>query len=140
MNCDDEGNLVETFIESSKGGICKANTAAVNRLVSVALRSGVKVEEIIDQLRGIYCPACAKANKTVDGLSCPDIMAKTLHAFYYGEEEIPQKNVVKSKRAVEIATAKIMLDNGERCPECGEPIRREGGCVICSSCGWSKCG
>lgn len=140
VNCDDDGNLVETFIESSKGGICKANTAAVNRLVSVALRSGVKVDEIIDQLRGIYCPACAKTNKTVDGLSCPDIMAKTLHSFYYGEEEIPQKNVVKSKRALEIATTKIMFDDGEKCPECGEPIRREGGCVICSSCGWSKCG
>lgn len=137
VNCDDDGQLVETFIESSKGGICKANTAAVNRLVSVALRSGVKVDEIIDQLQGIYCPACAKTNKTVDGLSCPDIMAKTLHAFYYGEEEIPQKNIVKSKKAVEIATAKI---NGEKCPECGEPVRREGGCVICNSCGWSKCG
>lgn len=137
VNCDDDGDLVETFIESSKGGICKANTAAVNRLVSVALRSGVKVDEIIDQLRGIYCPACAKTNKTVDGLSCPDIMAKTLHAFYYGEEEIPQKNVVKSKRAVEMAAAKT---NSEKCPECGEPIHREGGCVICSSCGWSKCG
>ena len=41
---------------------------------------------------------------------------------------------------MEIATTKIMFDNGEKCPECGEPIRREGGCVICSSCGWSKCG
>ena len=133
INCDDDGNLVETFIESSKGGICKANTAAVNRLISVGLRSGVKVTEIIDQLKGIYCPACAKTNKTVDGLSCPDIMAKTLQAFYYGEEEKPQKNAVKSKKAIEIET-------NEKCPECGEPIRREGGCVICGSCGWSKCG
>ena len=133
VNCDDEGNLVETFIESSKGGICKANTAAVNRLISVGLRSGVKVTEIIDQLKGIYCPACAKTSKAVDGLSCPDIMAKTLQAFYYGEEEKPQKNIVKSKKAIEIET-------NEKCPECGEPIRREGGCVICSSCGWSKCG
>lgn len=140
VNCDDEGNLVETFIESSKGGICKANTAAVNRLISVGLRSGVKVEEIIDQLRGIYCPACAKTSKPVDGLSCPDIMAKTLQTFYYGEEEKPQKNIVKSKKATELAATKSVQDISEKCPECGEPIRREGGCVICSSCGWSKCG
>ena len=25
------------------------------------------------------------------------------------------------------------------CPECGEPLEFEGGCVICHSCGWSKC-
>ena len=135
VNCDDDGNLVETFIESSKGGICKANTAAVNRMVSVALRSGVKVEEIIDQLKGIYCPACAKTSKEVDGLSCPDIMAKTLHAFYYGEEEEkPKKNLVKSKKATQ------QEGNNEKCPECGKPLRREGGCIICGSCGWSKCG
>lgn len=135
VNCDDDGNLVETFIESSKGGICKANTAAVNRMVSVALRSGVKVDEIIDQLKGIYCPACAKTSKEVDGLSCPDIMAKTLKAFYYGEEdEKPRKNLVKSKKVTE------KEENKEICPECGKPLRREGGCVICGSCGWSKCG
>lgn len=139
VNCDDDGNLVETFIESSKGGICKANTAAVNRMVSVALRSGVRVEEIIDQLKGIYCPACAKTNKHVDGLSCPDIMAKTLQAFYYGEEDSPNKNIVKSKKASEKIIASS-TDNNEKCPKCGEPIRREGGCVICGSCGWSKCG
>ena len=135
VNCDDDGNLVETFIESSKGGICKANTAAVNRMVSVALRSGVKVDEIIDQLQGIYCPACAKTSKSVDGLSCPDIMAKTLKAFYYGEEdEKPLKNLVKSKKVVEQEGSK------EKCPECGKSLRREGGCVLCSNCGWSKCG
>lgn len=137
VNCDDEGNLVETFIESSKGGICKANTAAVNRMVSVALRSGVKVDEIIDQLQGIYCPACAKTSKHVDGLSCPDIMAKTLHAFYYGEEdEKPQKStLVKSKKVTD-----NIVNSEEKCPECGEMLRKEGGCVICKSCGWSKCG
>ena len=26
-----------------------------------------------------------------------------------------------------------------KCPECGEPLAREGGCVQCKSCGWSKC-
>ena len=26
------------------------------------------------------------------------------------------------------------------CPDCGEPVTYEGGCVVCHSCGWSKCG
>jgi DNA-directed RNA polymerase subunit M/transcription elongation factor TFIIS len=29
--------------------------------------------------------------------------------------------------------------NSEKCPECGDTVRFEGGCVICPSCGWSKC-
>lgn len=27
----------------------------------------------------------------------------------------------------------------ERCPECGNKLTREGGCISCTSCGWSKC-
>lgn len=29
---------------------------------------------------------------------------------------------------------------GEKCPQCGEPIIYTGGCKQCSACGWSKCG
>lgn len=28
----------------------------------------------------------------------------------------------------------------EPCPECGSELIREGGCIQCKSCGWSKCG
>jgi ribonucleoside-diphosphate reductase alpha chain len=28
----------------------------------------------------------------------------------------------------------------EKCPECGEELTRQDGCVKCVSCGWSKCG
>ena len=31
-------------------------------------------------------------------------------------------------------------DNGAKCPECGSELIQEGGCVICKSCGWSRCG
>ncbi len=30
--------------------------------------------------------------------------------------------------------------NGNACPECGSSLEHEGGCVICYSCGYSKCG
>ena len=26
-----------------------------------------------------------------------------------------------------------------KCPECGAPINNSGGCVICPTCGYSKC-
>lgn len=140
VNCDDDGNVVETFVESSKGGICKANIAAVNRLISLNLRAGVKVDEIIDQIKGIDCPACSKTNKPIDGLSCPDIISRVLRTFYYGEEEEPNKKLVQSKKATQLKTIIPATEATEKCPECGAPIRRDGGCVLCVECGWSKCG
>ena len=26
-----------------------------------------------------------------------------------------------------------------KCPDCGEPLIHEGGCVQCPNCGWSRC-
>lgn len=127
LNRDDDGNVVESFIHTSKGGICQANTSAVNRLVSLSMRSGVKTDEIIDQLKGITCGACTKAMSNgikLDGISCPDILARTLIEFCKPTDE---------KKLVEKPT------NQECCPECGEPIIHDGGCVQCTNCGWSKC-
>ena len=127
LNRDDDGNVVESFIHTSKGGICQANTSAVNRLVSLCMRSGVKTDEIIDQLKGITCGACTKAMSNgikLDGISCPDILARTLIEFCkpIGENKLVEKPT-----------------NQECCPECGEPIIHDGGCVQCTNCGWSKC-
>lgn len=127
LNRDDDGNVVESFIHTSKGGICQANTSAVNRLVSLCMRSGVKTDEIIDQLKGITCGACTKAMSNgikLDGISCPDILARTLIEFCKPTDK---------KKLVEKPT------NQELCPECGEPIIHDGGCVQCTNCGWSKC-
>ena len=127
LNRDDDGNVVESFIHTSKGGICQANTSAVNRLVSLCMRSGVKTDEIIDQLKGITCGACTKAMSNgikLDGISCPDILARTLIEFCKPTDE---------KKLVEKPT------NQECCPECGEHIIHDGGCVQCTNCGWSKC-
>jgi ribonucleoside-diphosphate reductase alpha chain len=50
INNDGNGNIVETFVHSSKRGTCKANLDGTNRMISSNLRSGVRVKEIIDQL------------------------------------------------------------------------------------------
>lgn len=135
-NMDKDGNLVELFTHTSKGGICQANLAAVTRMISLGLRSGLKIEEIEDQLKGIHCPACqltrAKGNH-VDGMSCPDIMAKTIREFLTNEI----KPCMNSKTSQQNTT--IIKDGGKKCPECGETIVNTGGCIQCPSCGWSKC-
>lgn len=129
LNRDSAGNIVESFVQTSKGGICQANIGAVNRLISLNLRSGVKVDEIIDQLSGITCKACTSLiarGEKLDGISCSDIMSKTLAEFYKQDtdENYPMLNII---------------NDISECPECGAPVRHEGGCVQCLSCGWSKC-
>lgn len=122
INKDEQGNIVEIFTNSSKNGTCKANLNGETRMASLALRAGVKVEEVIDQLKGIHCQSCAFARakgNPIDGTSCPDIIAKCIKAAYTPTE--------------------VVEDTTEKCPECGQPVRHEGGCKVCT-CGYSKCG
>lgn len=137
-NLDKDNNLVEVFTHTSKGGICQANMNAVTRMISLGLRSGIKIDEILDQLKGINCPACsmskAKGNK-IDGLSCPDIISTTIKQFYTGTTKestvLPVKDIVPNK---------VITTSKNVCPECGEELISEGGCFSCQSCGYSHCG
>ena len=132
-NMDKDGNLVEVFTHTSKGGICQANLNSNTRLISLALRSGVKIDEIEDQLKGIHCPACQLARAKghqVDGMSCPDIIAKTIKEFVDSDYTLCQQFHEEEKP---------MLASGPKCPECGEPVVNSAGCVQCTSCGWSRC-
>lgn len=132
-NLDKDGNLVEVFSHTSKGGICQANLNAVTRMISLNLRSGVTIDEVVDQLKGIHCPACqmvkAKGD-TVDGLSCPDIMSRTIKEFTTSGWSICQK-YDEDDHQVTIT--------GPICPECGEPLTMTGGCQSCLNCGYSRC-
>ena len=133
VNKDNEDNIVEVFTHTSKGGICQANLNAETRMASLALRSGVKVSEVIDQLKGISCPACTtmKAKgKQVDGMSCADIIARTMEQFIKPKMEYPRTE----------EEAKNGFKNLEKCPECGEyGLTHQGGCNQCLSCGYTKC-
>ena len=132
VNKDEKGNLVEVFTHTSKGGICQANLNAETRMVSLALRSGVKIDEVVDQLKGISCPACTAVKakgKQLDGISCADIIARTIEEFQSNKHNKPKSRDVKE------------IPEFTECPECHEKTLLHGeGCVQCTSCGYSKCG
>lgn len=145
---DREGNLVELYVSGSKGGICMANINAISRLVSLALRSGIKVDEIVDQLKGIDCRACMASKAkgfNLDGISCPDIIGKVLQQEY--KEGGSWLNTSEKSKTLEEISNELRnrpsrisyIKKDKKCPECGEPITNNGGCVICLSCGWTKC-
>ena len=133
VNKDLEGNIVEIFTNSSKNGTCKANLNGETRLASLALRAGVKTEEVIDTLKSIQCQSCAfakaKGNK-IDGTSCPDIISKCLKQSY------SSKKLVSNTKFTKVITQETPISN--KCPECGQELVHSGGCIQCS-CGYSKC-
>lgn len=135
-NLDKDGNLVEIFTHTSKGGICQANLNSNTRLISLALRSGVKIDEIEDQLKGIHCPACQLARakgQQVDGMSCPDIISKTIKEFIDSGWSLCQEYKTDTPEAPTV-------NKTDKCPECGEPLVPQSGCWSCPSCGFSRCG
>ncbi len=102
INSDEEG-ICELFTTTGKGGGCHAQSEAISRLTSLALRSGMPVEEITDQLKGIRCEA-AMIRTEVRNLSCPDAIGRALEiSNENGEISIKDKNfnseAVKEKAA-----------------------------------------
>jgi len=120
INSDEQGTC-EVFAQMGKtGGCASSQIEAAGRLISLALRSGVKVEAIIKQMSGIRCPSPAWQNSKMV-LSCPDAMAQVL------------KRVTVSDAPEGSAQA-----NGV-CPDCGSSLVHEEGCLNCHLCGFSKC-
>jgi ribonucleoside-diphosphate reductase alpha chain len=123
-----EGRPFEVFATIGKSGrSTTAKTEAIGRLVSLALRSGVRVEKIVEQLKGIggEHPVFQK-----DGLvlSIPDAISRVLEKRYLqNATQKPRQKYEKSLR-------------GETCPECGQTISFEEGCMTCHFCGFTKCG
>jgi ribonucleoside-diphosphate reductase alpha chain len=78
MNSDN-GNLVEVIANLGKAGSCAgAQNEAIGRLLSLCLKSGVSIEDCIEQLRDIKCPNPKEFPKEERCLSCADGFARAL--------------------------------------------------------------
>jgi ribonucleoside-diphosphate reductase alpha chain len=130
VNSDEKG-LCEVFTQIGKAGGCAAAQAeAISRLVSLALRAGVKVEAIAKHLRGIRCPSPAWQSGEVI-CSCPDAIGRVLANTIEGKTEI--------SAAGELEETDKLLNFQGACPECGAHMRHVDGCAVCISCGYSRC-
>lgn len=118
-----EGKPFELFAQIGKAGSdVVAFTEAIARLISLALRCGVSVDEIVTQLEGI-----GGARSVGFGpnriMSVPDAIGRTL------------KEIAES--GVEGNGSKPYL---EICPDCGTgALIRAEGCSKCEACGFSEC-
>ena len=137
----DENGLCEVFTTIGKaGGNAAAQSEAISRLISLALRSGLDPYSIVRQLKGISGP-----NPTwEDGrlvLSTPDAIGKAL------DDYLKEKNNGTVDTSLADDKVRITMAPQETSFECAEGQDRndcqnvvnEGGCLTCRECGWSKC-
>ncbi|MBP6886838.1 MAG: vitamin B12-dependent ribonucleotide reductase [Oscillospiraceae bacterium] len=139
VNYDKDG-ICEIFTNTGKEGGCPSQSEATARLISVALRSGISIDEIIKQIRGIRCPSTVR-QPGLKCTSCPDAIARVIKKVYdmqiKGDTNVSAESMTADPPQAELeASGPRPL---RRCPECGEVLEHEGGCVSCRSCGWSKC-
>ncbi|NLD20544.1 MAG: vitamin B12-dependent ribonucleotide reductase [Clostridiales bacterium] len=140
VNYDEQG-ICEIFTNTGKAGGCPSQSEATARLASIALRSGIDVKTIVEQLRGIRCPSTIR-QQGMKCTSCPDAMARVIEQEYKKQVELgnwmPMSGEPQSRSEAPLAVDDVVI--GNFCPECGSPIEHESGCVVCRQCGYSKCG
>jgi ribonucleoside-diphosphate reductase alpha chain len=119
VNRDDLG-FCEVFAQMGKhGGCASSQNESTGRLISLALRSGVKIDAIIKQISGIRCLSPIWQNGR-QVLSCTDAIAQVL-------AQVAETKVSPPEAAI------------GACPDCGGAVEHESGCLVCRSCGFSKC-
>jgi len=119
------GKPFEVFATIGKSGrSTTAKTEAIGRLVSLAFRSGVTADKVVDQLKGIGGEHPIFQNGGLV-LSIPDAIARVLENRYLKDGQIKREG------------GSLM---GEICPECSRTISFEEGCMTCHFCGFTKCG
>lgn len=120
-----DGKPFEVFATIGKSGrSVTAKAEAIGRLVSLALRSGVSVGDVVGQLKGIggENPVFQKKGLL---LSIPDAVSWVLENRYL------------QGKTVRDDTGRL---GHPQCPDCGADLVFEEGCHSCKNCGYTKCG
>ena len=150
VNEDETGRPFEVFCTLGKaGGAAMADAEAIGRLISLALRSGIPITAVRDQLRGISCDrAVGFGIRKV--LSAPDAIGQAIE-YYLQEKDGVQGELVLNapvtSAAGSVAPSPASTGGGSSqpgylgsCPDCGTgQLSFEEGCVKCHVCGFSEC-
>jgi ribonucleoside-diphosphate reductase alpha chain len=121
------GKPYEVFIQSGGSGGCEAGNQALGRTISLALRNGGDIHNIIKQLAKVKCPAALR-NPRSEGKSCSDIVGRLITESIPDDDEEDDPPTFQGEKL-------------EQCPSCKDyTLVRESGCKVCHSCGYNKCG
>ncbi len=153
INNDEEGKPFEVFATIGKsGGFFQEQSEGICRLISMALRSGINPEEIINDLKGIRGPMPTFTDKGTI-LSLPDAIARILEEHIQAPQALETPPTLsESQNMTEPAVVMARVDFVDKekrsvadygmmpgCPDCGEALQLTEGCLSCRGCGFSRC-
>lgn len=137
------GDFVHTFLSKGSRGGCQNFMVGLSRMISLAARGGVSLEDIVDQLDSCgscssYAVRSATKRDTSKGSCCPMAIGNALIDMHREmmreiDDDEPEEKPVSVKP---VQPVKKVVNP---CPSCGEELIFEGGCNSCRSCGFSKC-
>ncbi|MBT8487934.1 MAG: vitamin B12-dependent ribonucleotide reductase [Gemmatimonadetes bacterium] len=148
INEDINGRPFEVFCTLGKaGGAAMADAEAIGRLMSLALRSGISITQVKEQLRGISCDRAVGLgpNKV---LSVPDAIGQAIERYLQEKEGVQEALPLTmgtgddgtSTQMSAAPSGPDLFDMGT-CPDCGTGhLAFEEGCKKCHVCGYSECG
>jgi ribonucleoside-diphosphate reductase alpha chain len=168
VNNDEDGKPFEVFAAIGKtGGFFAAKSEAICRLISLALRAGIDVEEVVEQLKGIRGPM-PSWSKYGQVLSIPDAISHILREHINSAQqklqldfkekteqdaldekmlkELPAAGMEQtvSQELKSVSYSRVSVEIADRgfapeCPECHGVLELSEGCMLCRNCGFSKC-
>ncbi len=149
INYDENGNPFEIFNSIGKSGGCaQSQTESTGRMVSLALRSGIGAEEIINQLKGIRCNIPYGFGGNII-YSCADAIGKALEKSLNEKitscenlsSDAKKPLIESSANPVGTHSKNHTVQGRGACPSCGgSNLKHAEGCTVCLDCGYSDCG
>lgn len=160
---DWNGNFREIYLDKGSSGGCFSYSNGLSRMISIAARSGVALEKIVDQLNStLSCPSyvvrTATKGDTSKGKNCPNAIGNALLEMQREVNTIlcidnnkkdkimPKEDIVEyqdNQVKLPQKSEQECLDDGF-CPVCYKngsknKLTADSGCFTCRFCGFSRC-
>jgi len=130
----------EVFI-NSKNMEHFAWTVALTRMISAVFRRGGDVSFVVDELKAVFDP---RGGQWLKGKYVPSLLAAIGEVI---ETHMIEIGFLKRRGAAagkESTAGREVVNLGNtpgQCPSCGSvAVIHQGGCAVCTACGYSKCG
>ncbi len=140
----DDGSPGEVFVKISKeGSTVSGLTDAIAILTSIALQYGVPLDKLAEKLeRTHFEPAGPTANEDIPfATSIVDYIFNWLRLHFGDATAVPRVDDPRAGGPHDAShPAPVVTASGLTCPDCGAQLGYAERCLLCRSCGYTKCG
>ena len=140
----DDGSPGEVFVKISKeGSTVSGLTDAIAILTSIALQYGVPLDKLAEKLeRTHFEPAGPTANEDIPfATSIVDYIFSWLRLHFGDEVGVPRVEDTEVGDSLDASPrVPVVTASGLTCPDCGAQLGYAERCLVCRSCGYTKCG